>query len=451
MKKGWFTLFLLLFSISIVNAKSDYSVSVGTKNLTKGGNTKLTIKGNNVTGRFNIKTSDASVISVSEGSIWIENNSYSITLKALNVGSATITVTPATGTSDSSGNAVSLASKSVKITVSLPREKSSNNNLKSLAIEGYDLSPAFDPNTLEYTTTVPATIDKITIQAQKADSYASITGSGEFEVSEGTNEFKVVVTSETKQEKVYKIVVNVEDLNPIEVTINGETYTVVKNAKNLQAPFSYTETTVQIDNNVVPGFFNENIKYQLVGLKDSSGNISLFTYNNGKYEKYNEIKGESITVTPLRLPELDLPKILKYSKDEVDFAGIKAEALVIGENRRFALIYGKNVETGEEDFYQYNFDDKTIQLYDFQGIEAMISYAKFIYIILGLSIVVTILFISTVVLVIFNIRKKKLIKKYINKKQSSLDKANNNENQDETSNDIFKDDNKKVSKKKNKK
>lgn len=412
MKKGWFTLFLLLFSISIVNAKSDYSVSVGTKNLTKGGNTKLTIKGNNVTGRFNIKTSDASVISVSEGSIWIENNSYSITLKALNVGSATITVTPATGTSDSSGNAVSLASKSVKITVSLPREKSSNNNLKSLAIEGYDLSPAFDPNTLEYTTTVPATIDKITIQAQKADSYASITGSGEFEVSEGTNEFKVVVTSETKQEKVYKIVVNVEDLNPIEVTINGETYTVVKNAKNLQAPFSYTETTVQIDNNVVPGFFNENIKYQLVGLKDSSGNISLFTYNNGKYEKYNEIISGYIQFTPYKITNI----LEGYIKKDININNDKVEALLVSDNSKFAVLYGINVIDGNEGYYIYDMESQSIQKYDSEMIDRLREenhqYLYIIYIVGGLAIFSLLI----VIILLCNYSKKnKLIKKYLDK------------------------------------
>ena len=39
-----------MLSIGLVNAAS-YNVSVGTKNLTKGGSTTLTIKGKDVTGR----------------------------------------------------------------------------------------------------------------------------------------------------------------------------------------------------------------------------------------------------------------------------------------------------------------------------------------------------------------------------------------------------------------
>ena len=427
MKKVVFTIMMLVLSVSLVNAAS-YSVSVGTKSLTTGGKTTLTIKGSDVTGRFNVKTSDASVVSVSESSIWIENNSYKITLNALKVGSATITVTPAAGTSDSKGNAANLSSKSVKITVSLPREKSSNNNLKSLSVDGYELSPAFDANTLEYTTTVPSTVDKINIKAQKADNYASISGIGEFEVSEGINEFEVIVTSETRKDKVYKVIVNVEDLNPIEVDYEGESYTVVKNPKNLVAPPNYTETTVQIENNVVPGFYNDYTKYQLVGLKDSAGIISLFVYDNGKYDKYSEIKGESVTITPIDFPKIDTPKDLIYSIEKIDFNGSEAEALIIGDNKKHAWVYGINIVTGEKAFYHYNFVDKTVQnddnLYLLQALQLYSEqYNNYSYIILGTSVGCAILLILTITFAICNHSKKKILKKYIEKKEKALEQT----------------------------
>ena len=431
MKKVLFTIMILMLSVNLVNAAS-YSVSVGTKSLTKGGSTNLTIKGSDVTGRFNIRTSDASVVSVSESSIWIENNSFKITLKALKVGDATITVTPAAGTSDSNGNAANLSSKSVKITVALPREKSSNNNLKSLSVDGYELSPAFDANTLEYTTTVPSTVDKINIKAQKADNYASISGIGEFEVSEGVNEFEVIVTSETRKDKVYKVIVNVEDLNPIEVEYEGESYTVVKNPKNLVAPPNYTETTVQIENNVVPGFYNDYTKYQLVGLKDSAGTISLFVYDNGKYDKYCEIKGESVAITPIDFPELDIPKELMYTVDKIDFNGSKVEALILGggnlENAKHAWVYGINIATGEKAYYHYSFVDKTLQydndLYILEALYELINqYDKYSYIILGTSVGCAILLILTITFAICNHSKKKILKKYIEKKEKALEQT----------------------------
>ena len=101
MKKNILKLTILFISmflyIGVVDAAT-FKISAS-QNLSKGNKTKLTIKGNDVTGRFNIKTSNASVVSISEDRVWVENNSVTVTLNALNVGTATITVTPS-NTSD---------------------------------------------------------------------------------------------------------------------------------------------------------------------------------------------------------------------------------------------------------------------------------------------------------------------------------------------------------------
>ena len=95
----------------------------------------------------------------------------------------------------------SLGNKTLTITVNEPvyvppKTYSSNNYLKSLSIDGYSLSPEFNKDTTEYTVEVPNGTDKITIDASKEDSTASISGTGEKEVAEGTNKFEINVEAE---------------------------------------------------------------------------------------------------------------------------------------------------------------------------------------------------------------------------------------------------------------
>ena len=59
--------------------------------------------------------------------------------------------------SDSSYQTSNL-SKEVRVNVVEPRKASTNNALKSLGVEGYELTPAFDSEVLEYNLSVPSTV-----------------------------------------------------------------------------------------------------------------------------------------------------------------------------------------------------------------------------------------------------------------------------------------------------
>ena len=198
MKKNILKIGVMLISLFIgltkVNAAS-FNISASTTNPTKGSTVTLTIKGNDVTGRFNISSSNSGVVAVSEDRAWIENNTYSIKLIAINTGSATITVTPS-GVSDSSGNTANLGAKSIKINVTAPRENSNDNNLKSLNVTGFELSPEFDKDVQVYLATVPEGTKNIEIKATANSPYATVTGAGNIELEEGTNAINIVVKSE---------------------------------------------------------------------------------------------------------------------------------------------------------------------------------------------------------------------------------------------------------------
>ena len=134
-----FSLIALFFTwINPVYAAS-LAISASSKSITTGGTVKITINAKGLIGKFSITSSNGNVLLGGTNSVWLENESKIYTFTAKSVGSATITVNPI-DVSDSNGNSYS-GSKSVTVSVVKPREKSTNNNLKSLSIEGYNISP----------------------------------------------------------------------------------------------------------------------------------------------------------------------------------------------------------------------------------------------------------------------------------------------------------------------
>lgn len=415
-------LVVFFLGISITNAAS-FKVSVGSRNLSKGTTTNLVIKGTDVTGRFNISSSNSSVVSISDDRVWIENDSVTIKLSALSVGTSTITITPS-GVSDGNGNAASLASQTIKITVSLPREKSTDNTLASLSVEGYEISPAFNKDTLDYSVTVPEGTKSINIKSNATSKYASITGNGTKELVEGINNLSIVVKAESGTERIYNLVVNVIDENPINVKIDNENYTVIKLRSNFTCPELFSESEVVVNNIPVPACTNELIDYTLVGLKKEDGVVVSFRYLDGKYYKYNEIVGQSIKLVSSDYNE-DVEGLIK---EMVNIDGVDYNAYKFSNNSKYYVIYGIDIATGENGLYVYDLVHKTISGYDTEYIDYLKSQNElYLYVIISFGIG---LFLAIICILLLNKNKKK-------------SKVDNKEN-------IPKDKKKKVKNKKNK-
>ncbi len=82
---------------------------------------------------------------------------------------------------------------------------SSDNNLKGLSVSGYQISPSFNKDTLEYSVTVPFEADSIIVNAEKNDSKATININGNTGLKVGDNEVEVTVIAEDGSSKIYKI------------------------------------------------------------------------------------------------------------------------------------------------------------------------------------------------------------------------------------------------------
>ena len=332
---------------------------------------------------------------------------------------------------------------------------SGNNNLDRIEIEGYEITPEFDKDVLEYSVKVNENETKVNVAAYAEDYRATVTGDGEIEVSAGNNVINIVVIAQNGSEKTYKLTIEVVDKNPINVKIDGKNYTVVKIASNLTKPHSYVEKEITIDELQIPAFYSEITEYTLVGLKDEKGNIGLFIYEDGKYTKYVELVFGNITIYPLAMNE----KIDKLKKMNVQIQNNEVECLSKSLNSRFKLIYGLNVETKEKGLFIYDSKDNTLMKYDteyYENLNNNMQKITYVAIAFGATTLISIL------LLIFNGRKHKpkSIKKEQNKEITSPsetpveDIINNSEIKEEKDEepeeefyDIFEDEKKKHKKK----
>lgn len=270
------------------------------------------------------------------------------------------------GTDPNNFNSVSNKSISINVkapAVIPPKEYSSNNYLKLLSIEGYEIS--FDKETLEYSIEVENGVEKVNIKATTEDSSASVSGTGEKEVTEGNNKLEVKVIAENGNERTYVINVKVKELDPINVKVDNEEYTVIRKENVLEVPKSYEKTTVTIDGEEVLAYYNKNTKYTLVGLKDKEGNANYYIYDNGKYTLYKEYTFNGITLY-LTDKKVDLPNFKKtsfnYNDNKIEAYQLSEDKLS-GSSEKFYLFYAVNIETGKENLYQYDPSEGTVQKY----------------------------------------------------------------------------------------
>ena len=91
----------------------------------------------------------------------------------------------------------------------LVRSKSSNNNLKSLSIDGYNLNEQFDPSKTLYTANVSGDVTKVNISAEVEDegNATIVSGLGEKNLVVGTNTVQVRVKAENGTTKDYTITI----------------------------------------------------------------------------------------------------------------------------------------------------------------------------------------------------------------------------------------------------
>lgn len=368
-----FGLFIFILGTGFVSAAS-LSVSRNKSMVVVGNTVTITVTASGAAGWEYCLNYDTSVFSLSSsntdtggaclrtGSTLTGYKTVTFKLKAIKSGSSTISLRDAVMYGDD-GNAISSTKGSTTVTAKTQAEieasYSTNANLKSLGVEGYEITPVFDKDKLEYELEVENDIEKVKVVASRADNAASVSGTGEINLLEGTNKVEVVVTAEKGNKKTYVINITRKELNPIHVNVDGEAFTVVRKADALEAPTYYTSSTTIVDDIEVPAFVSEITGYTLVGLKDLEGNIKLYIYQDGSYKLYNQINVDGFVFVPQETTETKEG----YSAAKTMIGDKEISTLSKAGNDNYVLVYGMNAKTGKSNWYQYDIEEGTFQRY----------------------------------------------------------------------------------------
>lgn len=135
------------------------------------------------------------------------------------------------------------AQKTYSINVIRADDRSSNNNLSVLTVNGGSLNPGFNKNTTYYTLSVPYEISSLNVGAVAEDSKASVSVSGNYGlVAEETQDVRVVVTAENGSSKTYTISVS-RGKDPNKILSNNNYLTHLKPSIGILSPVYDKEKT----------------------------------------------------------------------------------------------------------------------------------------------------------------------------------------------------------------
>lgn len=410
----------MAFSLN-VNAAS-VSVKASSSSITKGGTVTFTTTVSSssplVTIEGSLSCSGAGVngganLSFEDSSNSIYSKTFTYTAKANSTGTITCSTSGVRILDMSSSDWINLNNASTSVSVKdavviPPKEYSSNNYLEELSIDGFELSPEFDKETLEYSVEVPNDTEKVIINAKKEDSTASVSGSGEVSVSEGANKIEVKVTAQNGNERVYVINVNVKELDPINVTVDDKEYTIIRKNDVLEPPAGYEETTVKIGDEDVLAYTNDKTKYTLVGLKDEDGNGAWYIYDEEKdtYTPYVFYNFNGVSLITLDMPKNLIPD--GFVKSSFEYNDERVEGYKYKSNSQFYLIYGMNSETGEKGLYMFDKKEGTVQRFNDEIADIYKDKADLYFMILMIvSGIVGVAIVATAVVLIVRTKKRK--------------------------------------------
>lgn len=324
---------------SIVSAAGNITVSTTNLNITRGGSGSFRISANNAAGKVNVSSSNTAVATVSMATTFLDNESATVKVTGKSVGSAVITVYVEDATTYDDEN-ISGRSYKINVNVKEPVVYSSNNKLKDIYVEGYDLTKIDDNN---YELIVNNEVASIKVGASAEDEKAKVTGTGDVSLQVGVNNLQVIVTAENGSQNVINLKVNRKDgyyLEDLSTVINKDEDVVILLTDSSKITNEHLETIKNSKKKVTFNYVNENkvVMYSwivdgknLSSIKEintkitfSSENVNdiglASNYAEGKYVNF-EHTGELPNSTQVKLyvadkfSNGDVINVYSYDKD----------------------------------------------------------------------------------------------------------------------------------------
>lgn len=311
---------------------------------------------------------------------------FTLTFKALKAGATTISVN-SYEVYDADSQTVSLSHVgSSAVTVNAPDTYSDDASLSSLTVSPGELSPAFSPETTEYSVTVPADVERLTVSAPANDSGASVSISGNEGLQMGENTVTCQVTAEDgTTTRTYTILVTKTEEAPqeteessaeanavgsgVQVTVDEGTWQVAGSFDAAALPQGFTQTEITYEGTQVQAG-TDSMGTILLYMTDENGNGDFFVYDAEKgilspYVTISMSERTIVVLPPERLPEeLTLPD--GFMECTIDIGEHTVHGWIwenSGEEApEYCVVYGMN-EDGEENLYRYDQKEMTIQRY----------------------------------------------------------------------------------------
>ncbi len=282
---------------------------------------------------------------------------------------------------------------------------SSDATLAFLKINGVQLTPEFNPNITSYTATVERSVTDVQVTATASNLWAAVIIDGEKNLSIGDNEITIDVTAQDGVSWMhYSIhITRNESYVPIDAALvdyAGNTYTFVDLPQEIQLPEGFSQTTRVINGYSVPAFTRDGVSSVLLYLFDGTNSPGLYFYNSTtktvtKYDSDNTIirMSKILQITPL--PDyVSIPDgftAATFTNGTVVLSGYA--------NEDSEFICYLTDETGIGNFYLYNPEDGTFQLYKPADKRAEILFEYLFNVFLIVSIIESVIIVIIVYLV----------------------------------------------------
>ena len=196
-------------------------------------------------------------------------------------------------------------SKDYYIYVSKPL--SSNNYLKDIKLSTGTLNEEFNKETLEYTMDISSDVESIDVTGILDDSSSIIKGNGTYYLSTGVNVIKLVVQSETEEERIYTITINRDkndDAGLKKVNNSAGSSVILNDTEEYQYLINVQYEVNQIEINGIPNVSTSTV--------NGNGTYSLKVGNNDIVLSVQSEKGTVKTYIVRVVRDLSLNDDLKY-------------------------------------------------------------------------------------------------------------------------------------------
>ena len=282
---------------------------------------------------------------------------------------------------------------------------SSDATLAFLKINGVQLTPDFNPNITSYTASVDRSVTDVQVTYVPSNLWAAVIVDGNENLELGENEITVDVTAQDGTSWMhYSIhITRNESEVPIDAALvdgAGNTYTFVELPQEIALPEGFSQTTRVINGYSVPAYARDGVSSVLLYLFDGTNSPGLYFYNSQtktviKYDADNTIirmsKILQITSLPdsVAIPDGFIPAT--FNTGTVVLSGYA--------NEDSEFICYLTDEQGIGNFYLYNPEDGTFQLYKPADRRAGILFEYLFNVFLVISIIESVIIVIIVYLV----------------------------------------------------